>query len=104
MKKANINKKYTIINFNDMAVYTEDSVYPFNDIDYKYTPEEEQIIAITLNDGNIIKLFFDEDNKDNFKIIYEDEFHVAYANFYLERLIIKYKELKGVNNNEKIKS
>ena len=92
MKNQNINKKNTIINFNDMTVYTEDSVYLFKDINYKYTPEKDQIIVITLNDDNIIKLFFEEDNRDSFKIIYEDEFHSAYANFYLERLISRYKE------------
>lgn len=89
-------KKPIIINFNQMTVSTINNVYFFKNITFKYKPANEyQVLIITLKDESVIRLFFDIDNKDKFKIIYEDEFHSAYANFYLERLIIRYKELKG---------
>lgn len=100
-----MKKSAIIINFNQMCVCTENNVYYFKNINFKYIPTEEyQTLIITLKDESIIRLFFDTDNRDKFKIIYDDEFHSAYANFYLERLLIRYKNRKGVNNNEKIKS
>lgn len=89
-----LKRQKVIIDYTANVLNTDYGTFNFDDITFDYSNYNLfQMVKLWIKGEVIATLYFDE--KDTFKVIYKDEFDFCNCNRCLERLIARYKKLKG---------